>query len=966
MSEAERRSLDHVVLPRRLPGLALLERYFPAPADNVLDAELAAFAAPGDTVLDPWAGTGWTARRAIANGMRAIAADPSPFAQLAAQALLLAPEPAALDAAFHQLEASRRVDVPLRQHVEELYATHCAACRRPVLGEQFIWPRDATPAGRKVYRCPACDISVGGPEERVANMDDSDLAKLGIERATPPDVAPAPDPTDIDDDLPPAPVGLTGRLAEEHGADAPLGEPGGPPPPAMREPDPATGQVITGGATIPEPGQAGAPRYHSTVHPDPAPPGPATDVREGPHVQLLRDRFPVLDGRRELVDELIALYTPRNLYALQAIAAKIDAEIRDPGLTAVFRLALAACLLPASRLNGYPGRVASLRITAGHVRQPASRHQREVNVWRLFESSFRDVRIAIAALGRDRRLARFASNLEDLGGVGAANVLWVRSRPAVIGQYLPPDSVDFVLGMLPPPANADELSFEYLATAWLIGREAAETLRLEPLFGAGVASTEAAEAPALRHAVASAGSALRPGGRFSLLIEGEESDRLLATALAAAAADLEVDAILHRESRRSGDGIAVHLRKRSAEDRLRSAVNQPPLRLGVEDGHLTYPELAAAVDRAATGLLRDRGEPAGLIRLLAAIVLELQRSGLLRRLAHVRGVLRGDAELAEATTEDAGDGPDPPAGSASELADAGGGAAGLLARFLREELWRDDHPALVRIGEPERPLWWLRDPAIAEQPLADRVEWSTFSILSTAGRLDEAGFLDRIYRLFPGLAAPDEELVRACLGAYARVGDGGLLRTEDDLAGRFEDHTRLLAELVDYAHRLGLRAWVSRREQERRAPDRVPLGERLTDEERRVYLPLIVHGPADALAAVDALWYVRGRLVFLFEVEWTAMLGTAVLERGRQIPPADQQARFLVFPAERTELVRLKLERSPWLRSEIERQNWHFLKWQHLATLLARDGASLDWLEPILGLDPLIERGGQQLTMFGE
>src|SRR5207247_1633835 len=71
MTEAtERRSLDHVVLPRRLPGLALLERYFPSPADNLLDAELTAFASPGDTVLDPWAGTGWTAHRSTSTTWR--------------------------------------------------------------------------------------------------------------------------------------------------------------------------------------------------------------------------------------------------------------------------------------------------------------------------------------------------------------------------------------------------------------------------------------------------------------------------------------------------------------------------------------------------------------------------------------------------------------------------------------------------------------------------------------------------------------------------------------------------------------------------------------------------------------------------------------------------------------------------------------------------------------------------------
>ena len=184
MSEAERTGFDHVILPRRLPGLALLDRYHPPPADNQLDAALASFATPGDTVLDPWAGTGWTARRAVAAGMRAVAADPSPFAQMAAIALLTAPGPAVLDAAFAQLAGSRRVDVPLRQHIEELYATRCAACRRPVVAEQFVWPRDGDAPGRKIYRCEACDLSRGGPEERSAPVDEVDLAKLGIERAT--------------------------------------------------------------------------------------------------------------------------------------------------------------------------------------------------------------------------------------------------------------------------------------------------------------------------------------------------------------------------------------------------------------------------------------------------------------------------------------------------------------------------------------------------------------------------------------------------------------------------------------------------------------------------------------------------------------------------------------------------------------------------------------------------------------
>ena len=41
-------------------------------------------------------------------------------------------------------------------------------------------------------------------------------------------------------------------------------------------------------------------------------------------------------------------------------------------------------------------------------------------------------------------------------------------------------------------------------------------------------------------------------------------------------------------------------------------------------------------------------------------------------------------------------------------------------------------------------------PDLAESPLADRVEWATFNLLSTAGRLDEATLLERVLPALPG------------------------------------------------------------------------------------------------------------------------------------------------------------------------------------------------------------------------
>jgi hypothetical protein len=41
------------------------------------------------------------------------------------------------------------------------------------------------------------------------------------------------------------------------------------------------------------------------------------------------------------------------------------------------------------------------------------------------------------------------------------------------------------------------------------------------------------------------------------------------------------------------------------------------------------------------------------------------------------------------------------------------------------------------------------------------------------------------------------------------------------------------------------------------------------------------------------------------------------------------------------------------------------IKWNHLRGFLARDEIDLDALEPYLGLDPLVERSGEQLGLFG-
>jgi len=162
---------------------------------------------------------------------------------------------------------------------------------------------------------------------------------------------------------------------------------------------------------------------------------------------------------------------------------------------------------------------------------------------------------------------------------------------------------------------------------------------------------------------------------------------------------------------------------------------------------------------------------------------------------------------------------------------------------------------------------------------------------------------------------------------------------------------------------MGMRVWLSSEQIGRRHGSGV-LGDVLAERERHAYLGGISRS-TDELAEVDCVWYVRGKLAFLFEVEWTAMIGDPLLRKHARIAPDDRLVRFLVIPPERTELVRYKLARSPLLRAALAEGSWHILKSTHLRRFLAADVPDLADLEPFLGLDPAIERSSEQLPLFG-
>jgi hypothetical protein len=970
------------LLSRAEPGFTLpaFERLAPPPAPELIDARLEANSAPGDIVADLFGRGGWVARAAIDRQRRAFTIESSPLTRLLAEVVLRPPDLRHLDAAFSSLSASPHGETSLRLAIADMFATKCETCGRTVAIDELEWHADEPV--RVHYRCTLCRDQQGRSEHHATAPTPLDRERAARDvgaaevRRRLRDRFPTPDGgehladamldlhTDrqlvglaailarIEGDLRAAPVESALRLAFLH-AVLPASRLGlaGPRIPSLR---------ILGGTV-------------KSVAPDP-----------------WRERNPWLafeDGQRQVR----AFVQRLESGALGPLDARLGTDLRslvEGSPNAVVRVmspgALATLAAEArdrreasgqsglSRAGAAPDGDRTAAVGAGADADDAGRGRTHVGprirlVLGQPPARFSQERLGAAYHGTSWALGREAASLLPLDALlgSAVRAPWSwqaatlrRSLEAVVPHLARDARVILLLEHGGPEA----------LTAAVLGG-----------VGAGYRVAEASlgdpddEAGGVVELIPPTG-VLPPGPR--------SRSNVLLEAGPGGLGDPEVV---------PGPGLFA-----------------PPER--IEARPFSAREAAATVLETAIEVLQARGEPARHERLLGEILVGLDRSGQLRRLVAAdqpapddkpadssaargrpgRPLVEPPAEPS-AATDDGGGAPGFDAtpgtlGAAARAATTGAatpGAAtpGTRARIFTTpqeprdpvervialidgELGRADQRRVVEI-EPGR--WWLgdrRDREAAAIPLADRVEWAVYSLLSTAGPIAEAAFFERIAALFSGHDLPDELLVRACLASYrSPASTPSRLLTDDDLRRRTTEHTELLALLANAGHRLGMRIWIGRRDQARRIGDRT-LGDFLDHREREPWFPTTSLVPKEDGEAVDCIWYRRGGSAFLFEVEWTAMLGDVFLRRHARIPPDERMVRFLAIAPERRELVRHKLAASPVLREAMEASNWHVILWPHLRTWLARDPLDLADLEPYLGLDPAIERRAEQLGFF--
>jgi len=980
------------------PGFTLpaFERLAPPPPPSLLAARLEANSGPGDIVADLHGRGGWTARVAIDRQRKAFSLEVSPLTRLLAEIVLRPPDLRHLDAAFGGLGASPRGESSLKISIADLFATKCATCGRSSVAEELVWstepaasaPKAAASAPKaielapeaakstpteKKYRCTVCRDQQGGGELRTAAPDETDLRRARREvgaaavRRRLRERFPVPEGGDglvnailalhtdrqlvgllaildrIEGDLRAAPVESALRLAFLH-AVLPASRLGTGPGrmPSLK----ISGGVIK--TPLPDPWHERNPWVafeegfrlvrsfvqrleNGAIGPLEARLG--SDLRtlaEGPATAVLRVTTPsaletLTEEAREPWREAgarapararirLVIGQPPARFSQERLAAAYHGTCWALGREAASLLPLEPLLGPAIRAP-WSWQAATLRRSLEAVAPHMARDGRVVLI---LESGGPEALVAavLGGAGAGYRVieARLAEADEEVGGVV---------------ELVPPS------GILPPPARTRG---NQVLEPGAGGRGDPELVPSPGLF-APPERIDARPFSALEAARSISDTAVEV-----LQARGEPAryERLLGEILVGLDRAGQLRRLMSAEGRGRASGPPapeppelLNPSEPADQPDLPEPLTDPP-RWRRSDRETDAPPAARDPRDAATNPRAGPGSGLGSRRASGAA----RWAGSEARVARVA------------------------IGAAARTLDPANDPVERVLALVREELNRPGQRRLIEI-EPGR--WWLGDKLdleAADVPLADRVEWAAYSLLSTAGPIDETAFFERIAALFSGHDLPDETLVRACLASYrSPASTPDRLMTNEDLRTRTAEHTELLALLANGGHRLGLSVWLGRREQGRRIGDRT-LGDYLDGRERDPWLPAIANGPAEDIESVDCIWYAKNKFAMAFEVEWTAMLGDLLLHRHARIPAAEGLVRILVLAPERAELVRHKLDASPVLRGAMDAANWHVILWPHLRAWLARTPPDLATLEPYLGLDPAVARRGEQMGLF--
>lgn len=504
--------------------------------------------------------------------------------------------------------------------------------------------------------------------------------------------------------------------------------------------------------------------------------------QQGPHYWYAVDRIaPAGDPLRERAQQLLELYTPRNLYVLSSLIIKIE-SLFDDDTQQILKLLLLSCLDTCSSLHSPDS--SSMR----HRLRPTA-HFLERNVWRAFVAAANEFPAGDAP--EPFPLTDDLSALLDGGRHSPGAALFPFGINRLVAS-LPSSRVALVIANPPRPDPASWALF-WLWTGWLFGHQAAAPLK--PLLRQWRVDWDW-YTRTMRAAFRALRLLLADDAPLVLVFSEPNLAGIEALTLALAGAGYDPAAWI-----RQVDTRAYRLTSRRA----------PSLPPAPADTDELADALYVETSNAVQDLIAGQGEPLTWNDLCLPVYQRLAESGLL-----------GQTAVAEDLPST------PRAFVARQVQDALAGTPNLVC--LEE--------ATEPKGEPTSPFlsrWWLQDPGQSAPPLSTRVEATVHQILLSTLILTGDALAKEVYSRFPGDLTPEASLIETCLRSYGREITPGhwQLRSEDQPDHRAQEVAGIRHELRQLGERLDFE--VSLRT-ETSAPGRLPAFDILwRDEGQPVY-----------------------------------------------------------------------------------------------------------------------------------
>ena len=226
------------------------------------------------------------------------------------------------------------------------------------------------------------------------------------------------------------------------------------------------------------------------------------------------------------------------------------------------------------------------------------------------------------------------------------------------------------------------------------------------------------------------------------------------------------------------------------------------------------------------------------------------------------------------------------------------------------------------------PKWWLKNPEdmLFEQvPLSDRVEKVVLDMLRGNIKVTFDEVLQKLFINFPNGLTPDTKGVVEVLKEYAVTTGDGRWRYKPEVKYRDTEHSEIIFYLSEIGKKAGYKVWIGSKEQ----------GDTFRNEklskfctEPRLKLSGFSGDELKRLALIDVVWYEGSFIKYIFEVENSTNI-TSAIERASHIPEKYDVKRFIVIPEERQKMLERKMN-EPMFEEGYNKYKWQTIHYDVL------------------------------------